>query len=598
LTPRNGIRALRLTLASMAGACVLAPAALAADPPQCNEGAFFDRPGVERSHELYCSRLGSVELAGGPAHGTLSELRAAPISRMVTWRYRADMDAPEADSFVVRVSGPTGSVLHTVAIQVTPRARNTPPQCGPQVEALRTDGTAPAELLFHLYCWDYENDTITYDGGGPGTHLDAPYTVDGGNSGGTEMPFWRYRTLTHSGEEATTYWATDDLGARSADAALTVKVGPDVDRPPTCLANGSYFDTSLGYSPVRAPIGATRRFGIVCDDPDADRFTTRLGERPTQGTLTTFVPGPLADVWSGSQRWIDAAYTPLDGSGTTDPFSVVADTPGRPSSETRMAIVPSDDHGAGGMHCGWNDAPASTGETVVVRASCEDGSGDPLTATVTRAPEHGRVAAPAITPARYGWDDISVAWSPDQGFRGVDVLDLSVSDGYGAPMVMTFDLFVVDAPAAGLPGWPDYPVPPTVAPTGQPSTGQTPPIAPVDQARIALRTRDVALVRRLGDARVYARRSAVRRGLAPKAGKAALAATCPLACRLDTRVRAGSRRSARLARTRARPGHAARVRLTRRATSMLRTTKAIRFDVAVAMRAGADGRGSFRLRRR
>jgi hypothetical protein len=399
------------------------------------------------------------------------------------------------------------------------------------------------------------------NGSGPGTHLDAPYTVDGGNSGGTEMPFWRYRTLTHSGEEATT-------------------------------------DTLLGYSPVPAPLGATRRFGIICNDADADRFTARLGERPSHGTLTTFDPGPLADVWSGSERWIDAAYTPADASGATDPFSVVADTPGRASSETRMAIVPTSDHAAGGMGCGWFDAPASTGETVILRASCADHGGDPLTATVTRGPEHGRAAPPAVTPARYGWDDISVAWSPDPGFRGVDVLDVSVSDGYGAPIVMSFDLYVVDAPEAGLPGWPGYPVPPTVAPTGQPSTGQAPPIAPVDQARIALRTRDVALVRRLGDARVYARRSAVRRGLAPKAGKAALAVTCPVACRLDARVRAGSRHPARLSQKRARPGRAAPVRLTRRAASMLRTAKTIRFDVAVAMRSAADRRGSVRLRRR
>ena len=58
----------------------------------------------------------------------------------------------------------------------------------------------------------------------------------------------------------------------------------------------------------------------------------------------------------------------------------------------------------------------------------------------------------------------------------------------------------------------------------------------------------VALVKRLGSARIYARRSAVRRGLAPTAGEAALAVTCPLECRLDSRVRARSpaRRSARL----------------------------------------------------
>ena len=102
---------------------------------------------------------------------------------------------------------------------------------------------------------------------------------------------------------------------------------------------------------------------------------------------------------------------------------------------------------------------------------------------------------------------------------------------------MTFDLYVVDEPDHGPPG---PPLPPAMAATGQPSSGQALPIAPADQARIALRTRNVALVKRLGSARIYARRSAVRRGLAPTAGEAALAVTCPLECRLDSRVRARS----------------------------------------------------------
>src|SRR5215218_5712040 len=90
--------------------------------------------------------------------------------------------------------------------------------------------------------------------------------------------------------------------------------------------------------------------------------------------------------------------------------------------------------------------------------------------------------------------------------------------------------------------------------------GLSKPLSPADQARIALRARDVVLVRPPGDARVFARRATVRRGLAARAGGTALAVTCPLRCRVDARVK-GSGRSAPLARTTARPGHAARLRL-------------------------------------
>ena len=53
--------------------------------------------------------------------------------------------------------------------------------------------------------------------------------------------------------------------------------------------------------------------------------------------------------------------------------------------------------------------PARPGSS---RVSCLDDEGDPLKATVTRAPAHGVAAAPARIPAPYGWDDITVAWTP------------------------------------------------------------------------------------------------------------------------------------------------------------------------------------------
>jgi hypothetical protein len=92
----------------------------------------------------------------------------------------------------------------------------------------------------------------------------------------------------------------------------------------------------------------------------------------------------------------------------------------------------------------------------------------------------------------------------------------------------------------------------------------------------------------------------VRRGLAPRAGSTALAVTCPLACRLDTRVQPAQRRAraTRLARTTARPGRAARLRLSRRAATLLRSSGSVAFELSARMPAGKAGRGTVRLRRR
>ena len=50
----------------------LASSAAAAAAPECDTPETWDRPGLERRHELDCRRAWSVEPASAPAHGTLS----------------------------------------------------------------------------------------------------------------------------------------------------------------------------------------------------------------------------------------------------------------------------------------------------------------------------------------------------------------------------------------------------------------------------------------------------------------------------------------------------------------------------------------------
>ena len=572
---------LALTLLS-----ALASSAAAAAAPECDTPEAWDRPGLERRHELDCRRAWTVEPASTPAHGTLSGFAYDADAQVASWRYRADDGAPADDAFTIRLEGPNGTATQRVAIHVTPNSQNTPPQCQPAAAAQRTAGTAPATVALDVYCWDYENDGFTIDGGGPGEHLDGPLRVRGGDAGGADAPVWHYRTAIARGEEQTALWATDDLGARSADAPLSVQVGPDVDRLPTCAPDIGVADPGAGVLPIYARPGATRRFGVVCSDADHDPLTVRLGTPPARGTMTKFAPSALEDHDWGSERWVDAVYRPADASGASDPFSVLAAANGH-TTETKMAIENADDpRWFSGLGCATDTANTTAGTPGLVHISCADDDGDDLKATVTRAPQHGAAAQPVLSPAPYGWNDIAVAWTPEPGYVGIDTLGLRVSDGHGVQVDISVDLYVYagEARAAALPAG------------GVLGEGQSKPISPADQARIALRTRDVVLVRRLGSARVFARRAAVRRGLAARARSTALAVTCPLRCRVDARVK-GSGRSARLARTTARPGHAATLRLSRRAAGLLRTGGAA-FELTARMPGGRTGRGTVRLRSR
>ena len=129
---------------------------------------FWDRPGIERPHELNCQRASSAEVTSGPAHGSLTGFAFDDENQLATWRFRPDADAPAEDAFTVRLAGPAGTVTQRVAIHVVPREQNTAPHCGPATAAQRTSGTAPAVVAFDLFCWDDENDTMVIDGSRPG----------------------------------------------------------------------------------------------------------------------------------------------------------------------------------------------------------------------------------------------------------------------------------------------------------------------------------------------------------------------------------------------------------------------------------------------
>ena len=92
------------------------------------------------------------------------------------------------------------------------------------------------DVFLHPWCRDDDGDEFILRGGGPGVHGESPMSVPAG--GGVSN--WWYRTATHAGTEQTTIFATDVLGARSADATLEVTVGPGVDRLPECRPNVTY----------------------------------------------------------------------------------------------------------------------------------------------------------------------------------------------------------------------------------------------------------------------------------------------------------------------------------------------------------------------
>jgi hypothetical protein len=522
-------RSAAIAAATLIGLLAWTASASAATPPQCWNPEIWARPGLTRSFSLYCPGTEHVEVVSEPQR---SRFEGLVQGETVKFRLTPDADVPEHDELILRLTGPGGSTDQVIAVTNVPLTQNTAPVCQPASVAQRTNGTSAATVAFAFSCSDEDHDDFTLYGNGPGTFGEVPMHVDGGLS--TESgAYLDYTTTTTAGQEQTSFYAVDALGARSADAPVSIEIGPGVDRLPTCAPAFSNYE----FFPIFARPGATRRFGLTCEDADGDPFTPRIQTPPTRGDLTMFDPQPPRPGFAGTyQVQVDATYVPRSSFEGDDPFTVVA-VGARGDGISRVGIIAQPLPSNGNADCSAGGDVSTPPDTPLeIDAWCEDGEGDPVTTDVTSAPLHGSLGAPTATMDHFGYEHIRVTYSPDPGFVGKDTLSMSIGDEYGQRTAVDYLVSVSNSGsqsqsyAIGTPyEWPELrPVPP--APTWQLAVGQNAPVNPVDQARRVLGTRSVRLVKRIGDARVYANRSA----LSTAARQPALAVTCPVSCNVTS----------------------------------------------------------------
>ena len=223
--------------------------------------------------------------------------------------------------------------------------------------------------------------------------------------------------------------------------------------------------------------------------------------------------------------WVDVVYVPRTPFEGEDPFAIGA-TGARGDGPTQdvamVARALPENFGAG---CWLWNPTGSSGEAVTLDAECQDGDGDPIAATISTAPAHGRVTAPAISVGRFGTTKLQASYTPDAGFTGADIVSVTVSDGGGWWQELDFPIRVGNGIAIFGPMPPDQ--------LARFMANWLPAQAsPVEQARSVLKTRSVRLVKRIGEARVYAPRAA------PKAAskRSVVALTCPTTCTVSSKV--------------------------------------------------------------
>jgi hypothetical protein len=517
--------------------------------PSCWEPSVRVRPGMARELLLSCWNATGAKLLTPPEHGVISAVSTDWYG--VRFTMLAHGDAPRWDTARFEVQGHEGSVELDVTIEVVPLAENSAPVCTGDRVSQRSDGSGPVAVYMHPYCHDPDLDEMVMDGGGPGVHPYAPKSVPAGHGESN----WPYRTATHAGTEVATIFATDVLGARSADATLEVTVGPGVDRLPDCRPGSAHYDGS-GVFPIYSRPGLVRRFGILCSDEDGDVFTTAPTQMPARGALA-LVPGLQSNgpVW-GFEQWYDTTYVPADSSLEPDDFTLTS-TGERGAVDQRFRIVPRVPPTNDGGGCGWSGSEILPDTAGVVTLSCTDDDGDPLTVEVIGGPLHGKAGPVAVVPDLYGWSKVNIPYVPDTGYEGYDCVTVRVTDGNGLSMEIAVDVYVRKPIAPPVPLPIPLPLPPLPLPLPLPAPAGPPPAGPgtLDQmvrtyVREALGTISVKQLPSVGDTQVWTAAKLSRKELMKAGHLPAMVVLCPGGCSLrsESEIFTGSRRRARASR--------------------------------------------------
>jgi len=312
------------------------------------------------------------------------------------------------------------------------------------------------------------------------------------------------------------------LGALLASASPAMAV----DHLPECRANPT---VSLVPMPIYSRPGATRRFALICEDADGDAIVAQIETPPTRGNLTVFDAQPAFHNSSGgTEIWVDVTYVPSSPYEGEDPFEISATGPNGEGPATAMAITarlaPDNRHPS----CWALDLYTHRDVPATIELQCNDDDGDPVSVQARAA--HGQAGAPASVVGLFGTARVSIPYAPSAGFQGTDLVTIDVDDGLGGQQ--RFDATVIVSGAAGVP----YPI--GFGNVIQPPAGRAPLVSPVEQARRALGSRPVRLVKRLGDAGVYALRAAPK---VVSARQKVLAVTCPVRCNVTSSSTVGGR---------------------------------------------------------
>ena len=351
----------------------------------------------------------NITLAGTDADGTIMDhaVATSPDNGTLTGtapnlQYTPDADFNGADSFTFTVTDDAGAVSAParVSIEVTPV--NDAPVAMSQSVAVDEDGAVAIVLAGS----DVDGDIVAYQITGAPRH---------GTLGGDAPSLIYMPEVDYNGPDSFTFTVTDDAGAVSAPARVSIEVTP-VNDAPVAMSQSVAVDEDGAVAIV-----------LAGSDVDGDIVAYQVTDPPRHGTLGGDAPS--------------LTYMPeVDYNGPDSFTFTVTDDAGAVSAPARVSIEVTP----------VNDAPVAMSQsvavdedgTVAIVLAGSDVDGDIVAYQVTDPPRHGTL----------GGDAPSLTYMPEVDYNGPDSFTFTVTDDAGAvsaPARVSIEVTPVnDAPVA------------------------------------------------------------------------------------------------------------------------------------------------------
>ena len=378
----NGADSFTFTVTDDAGA-VSAPARVSIEVTPVNDApvAMSQSVAVDEDGAVAIVLAGSdvdgdvaYQITGAPRHGTLGGDAPSLI-------YMPEVDYNGPDSFTFTVTDDAGAVSAParVSIEVTPV--NDAPVAMSQSVAVDEDGAVAIVLAGS----DVDGDIVAYQVTDPPRHG----TLGGDAPSLTYMP-----EVDYNGPDSFTFTVTDDAGAVSAPARVSIEVTP-VNDAPVAMSQSVAVDEDGAVAIV-----------LAGSDVDGDIVAYQVTDPPRHGTLGGDAPS--------------LTYMPeVDYNGPDSFTFTVTDDAGAVSAPARVSIEVTP----------VNDAPVAMSQsvavdedgTVAIVLAGSDVDGDIVAYQVTDPPRHGTL----------GGDAPSLTYMPEVDYNGPDSFTFTVTDGDG-----------------------------------------------------------------------------------------------------------------------------------------------------------------------